>query len=79
MGGGCPALLRGETMRSMPFFDQQAIVLLLDKLPQMDVGARTAFDQLLTYMVSLCVLQERFGLSSGATVEAPLEVGVPAD
>src|SRR5581483_183197 len=37
-------MLRGETMRSIPFFDQGAIVSLLDKLPQMDLGARTAFD-----------------------------------
>lgn len=72
-------MLRGETLRSMPFFDQKAVVALLDRLPQMDVGARTANDQILMYMVSLCVLQERFGLSSGAALTEPLEVGVPAD
>ncbi|MGD0154762.1 MAG: hypothetical protein ABSB50_01600 [Terracidiphilus sp.] len=41
-------------------------------------GARTAYDQVLMYMVSLCVLQERFELSSG-TMSDPLEAGVPAD
>ncbi len=61
-------MLRGEAMRTMPFFDQQAIVALLDRLPRMDVGARTAFDQILMYLVSLCVLQERFGLSCGGTL-----------
>jgi hypothetical protein len=39
-------------------------VALLDRLPDMDVGARTANDQILMYIVSLCVLQERFGLGS---------------
>jgi asparagine synthase (glutamine-hydrolysing) len=57
-------MLRGETLRSMPFFDQKAVVGLLDKLPEMDVGARTANDQILMFMVSLCVLQERFGLGA---------------
>jgi asparagine synthase (glutamine-hydrolysing) len=72
-------MLRGETLRSMPFFDQKKIVALLDRLPQMDVGARTANDQILMFMVSLCVLQERFGLSSGPALAEPVEVGVPAD
>lgn len=57
--------LRGESLRSMPFFDQKAVVDLLDRLPAMDAGARTAWDQVLMYLVSLCILQERFGLSSG--------------
>jgi asparagine synthase (glutamine-hydrolysing) len=72
-------MLRGETLRSMPFFDQKKVVALLDRLPEMDVGARTANDQILMFMVSLCVLQERFGLSSGAAVVEQVEVGVPAD
>ncbi len=70
--------LRGETMRSIPFFSQKAIVALLDRLPEMDAGARTAFDQLLMYLLSLCVLQERFGLSSVEVHEAK-EAGAPAD
>jgi asparagine synthase (glutamine-hydrolysing) len=71
--------LRGETLRSMPFFDQKAVVALLDKLPQMDVGARTANDQILMFIVSLFVLQQRFGLASRAGVETSMEMGVPAD
>jgi asparagine synthase (glutamine-hydrolysing) len=61
--------LRGETLRSMPFFDQKTVVSLLDKLPGMDVGARTAFDQVLMHIVSLCVLQERYGISSESARE----------
>ncbi|HLY41057.1 MAG TPA: asparagine synthase (glutamine-hydrolyzing) [Terracidiphilus sp.] len=62
-------MLRGETLRSMPFFDQKATVALLDELPAMDMGARTAYDQVLMHMVSLCVLHERFGMSSGSMRE----------
>jgi asparagine synthase (glutamine-hydrolysing) len=61
--------LRGKTLKEMPFFDQKAVVALLDKLPEMDAGSRTTCDQLLMHMVSLCVLQERFGLSSGVVHE----------
>ena len=71
-------MLRGETLRSIPFFNQKAVVALLDKLPRMDVGARTAIDQVLMYLVSLCVLQERFGLSSAGVQELREDV-VPAD
>ncbi|HEY4051549.1 MAG TPA: asparagine synthase (glutamine-hydrolyzing) [Acidobacteriaceae bacterium] len=61
--------LRGKTLKEMPFFAQKAVVALLDKLPEMDAGSRTTCDQLLMHMVSLCVLQDRFGLSSGVVHE----------
>ncbi|HKF47002.1 MAG TPA: asparagine synthase (glutamine-hydrolyzing) [Terracidiphilus sp.] len=65
--------LRGATLRDMPFFDQKRVVELLDRLPSMDTGARTANDQILMYILSLCVLHDRFGISSSreaATVAA---------
>jgi asparagine synthase (glutamine-hydrolysing) len=52
--------LRGKSFESMPFFDQKRVVDLLDRLPGMDVGARTANDQVLMLLVSMCVLHERF-------------------
>jgi len=55
--------LRGSTFASMPFFDRRRVVDLLDRLPDMDVGARTANDQVLMQLVSMSVLQERFGLA----------------
>lgn len=57
-------MLRGPVMKSLPFFDQKQVVGLLDSLPQMDAGARTANDQVLMLLVSMCVLQERFGLAA---------------
>ncbi len=56
--------LRGPILKSLPFFDQKQVVKLLDSLPAMDEGARTANDQVLMLLVSMCVLQQRFGLSN---------------
>jgi asparagine synthase (glutamine-hydrolysing) len=56
--------LRGPALRAMPFFDQRAVVALLERLPGMDTGARTANDQVLMLLVSMCVLQQRFGLAA---------------
>jgi len=56
--------LRGPSLRSMPFFDQREVVGLLDRLPQMDTGARVANDQVLMLLVSICVLQDGFGLAA---------------
>ena len=56
--------LRGPLLASMPFFDQKQVVDLLDRLPGMNTGARTANDQVLMLLVSMCVLHERFGLAA---------------
>ena len=48
----------------MPFFDQRRVVELLDRLPQVDDGARIANDQVLMYMLRLYVLHERFRLAA---------------
>jgi asparagine synthase (glutamine-hydrolysing) len=56
--------LRGKTFAQLPFFDQGQVIDLLDRMPEMDVGARTSNDQVLMQLVSMCVLQERFGLAA---------------
>jgi asparagine synthase (glutamine-hydrolysing) len=56
--------LRGQTFASMPFFDQSAVVDLLDRMPAMNAGARTASDQILMQLASMCVLHGRYGLAS---------------
>ena len=56
-------VLRGPTLASLPFFDQRAVVTLLDELGSMDQSARVAYDQVLMPLVSACVLHERFRLS----------------
>jgi asparagine synthase (glutamine-hydrolysing) len=55
--------LRGPTLSSIPFYDQAKVVSLLDRLPQLDAGARTAIDPALMMLLSACVLHERFGLA----------------
>jgi asparagine synthase (glutamine-hydrolysing) len=56
--------LRGPVMASLPFFDRRKVVDLLDTLPSLDDGARTAIDQMLMLILSACVLQDRFKLAS---------------
>jgi len=55
--------LRGRAFATMPFFDQKRVVKLLDSLPGMETGARTANDQVLMQLVSMSVLHERFGMA----------------
>ena len=62
--------LRGPGLSAMPFFDQQAVVALLDRLPEMDTGARVANDQVLMLLASMCVLQERYAPTAEASAVA---------
>jgi asparagine synthase (glutamine-hydrolysing) len=56
--------LRGSGLASIPFFDQSKVVGLLDRLHTMDESARVANDQILMFLASACVLQERFQLAA---------------
>jgi asparagine synthase (glutamine-hydrolysing) len=56
--------LRGPTLASLPFFDRKKVVGLLDRLGSMDEGSRVAVDQLLMFLTSACVMQERFRLAA---------------
>jgi asparagine synthase (glutamine-hydrolysing) len=62
--------LRGPALASMPFFDRPAVVALLDRLAEMDSGARVANDQILMLLVSMCALQERYAPSAAAAAAA---------
>ncbi|MGA9587043.1 MAG: asparagine synthase (glutamine-hydrolyzing) [Terracidiphilus sp.] len=54
--------LRGSVMASIPYFDQKKIVGMLDGMSKLDTGARTAYDQILMPLVSMCVIHEGFGM-----------------
>jgi asparagine synthase (glutamine-hydrolysing) len=56
--------LRGKSLASVPFVDQQKVIGLLDRIGSMDEGPRVANDQVLMVLVSACILQERFGLGA---------------
>jgi asparagine synthase (glutamine-hydrolysing) len=56
--------LRGPALASIPFFDQSKVVGLLDALPGMPEAEAMRWDPHLTYLLSACVLQERFRLSA---------------
>ena len=54
--------LRGQTLRSLRFYDQKRVVALLDTLPTMSDGVQVVWDQVLMSILSACVLHERFKL-----------------
>jgi asparagine synthase (glutamine-hydrolysing) len=55
--------LRSSSMSDVPFYNQAAIVRLLDKIPTLDASQRGIIDSVLLRMLSTCILQERFGLT----------------
>ena len=55
--------LRSSTMASLPFYNQAAVIQLLDQLPAMSEQQSLRIDPVLMKMLSACVLQERFGLT----------------
>ena len=56
--------LRGSVLASIAYINQKEVVNLLDRLPTMDEGARTANDAVLMILVSMCVLHDRFQLAA---------------
>ena len=56
-------ILRGSEMGSVPFYNQAAVIQLLDRIPEMNENQRVAIDSILMKMVSACILQKRFGLA----------------
>ena len=54
--------LRGAALESLPFYDREKVVNLLDGLPAMSEEARTVFDPVLMILLSACCLHERFKL-----------------
>jgi asparagine synthase (glutamine-hydrolysing) len=56
--------LRGSILASVPFFDRQRVIDVLDKLGTADESERAAYDPVLMTLLSVCVLQERFKLAT---------------
>jgi asparagine synthase (glutamine-hydrolysing) len=56
--------LRGPVLASVPFYDQEKVIALLDRLPAMSSSDHVGWDPVLMSVLSACVIQERFGLDS---------------
>jgi len=54
--------LRGPVLQSQPFYDPQAVIGVLDRMPQLDDQRRAGASYLLTHVLSACVLHERYKL-----------------
>lgn len=59
-------VLRGQAMRSVPFFEHAAVLRFLDALPSLPDADRPAADSLLLMLASAAVLQERYRPASPA-------------
>lgn len=55
-------VLRSESFAAVPFFDQRAVIRLLDELPAMDAGRRASMDPVLFMMASYGILQAKYRL-----------------
>lgn len=55
--------LRGSIMASVPFYNQAAVIQLLEQIPEMNQSQRASTELVLMRMLSTCILQERFGLT----------------
>ena len=56
--------LRGSALRRVPFFDQERVVKLLDRLPDLQPGEQVALDQVLMMLLSACELGTQFALAA---------------
>lgn len=56
-------VLRSSVLTSVPFYDQRAVIGLLDRLPALAESERAGLDSILMKILSACMLQERFGLT----------------
>jgi len=52
--------LRCSSLASVPFYDQKKVVAVLDRIPAMSDSDRIAWDPALIWVLSACVLQEKF-------------------
>jgi len=54
--------LRGRALQSVPFFAPAKVRALLDRVPEMDTADKTAVDPALMFVLSTCLMHERFRL-----------------
>jgi asparagine synthase (glutamine-hydrolysing) len=54
--------LRGSALERTGLYDRGKVVSLLDRIPKMDVGTRTAVDPGLMMITSMCLMHQRLGL-----------------
>ena len=54
--------LRSPQLAATPFFDRARIVALLDSVPERDPASRAVRDRALLMALSVCVMQQRFGI-----------------
>ena len=61
--------LRGPLLSALPFYDKKKVVALLDRVPAMSASDSITWDPILMSVLSACVIQKRFQLSSEPDLE----------
>lgn len=56
--------LRSPSLQSIPFFDTEGVLGLLDRIPKMNVDEKRSYDTLFTFILSMCKMQEKFEIVS---------------
>jgi asparagine synthase (glutamine-hydrolysing) len=56
--------LRSSKLNDLPFYNKNAVVSLLDELPNMDYKTRSSIDFVLVEILSACTLQQHFAITS---------------
>ena len=65
--------LRSSVFSAIPFYDQKKVVTVLDQIPAMSDSDRIAWDPALIWVLSACVLQEKFGIDLSTTEDDALD------
>ena len=51
--------LRDASMAALPFFNREAVVRLLDRMPTMSHQLQVSLDPVILMMASMCILHDR--------------------
>ena len=54
--------LRDASMAALPFFNREAVVRLLDRMPTMSHQLQVSLDPVILMMASMCIQHDRYAL-----------------
>jgi asparagine synthase (glutamine-hydrolysing) len=61
----CQDVLRSALVNDQPFFDPARVRSMMDYIATLDHAERAPYGGMIMTVVSACILQQRFGLSTG--------------
>jgi asparagine synthase (glutamine-hydrolysing) len=61
----CQDILHSQLLNDQPFFEPDRVHRMMDFVAALDPGERAPYGNTVMTIVSVCILQQRFGLSTG--------------